>query len=155
MPGSNRGSERAVGARTGINLQLQLLSQVDLFSACSKKELRRIATLATAVEVNEGRALTREGRPGSELFCIRSGSAVVTLRSKELRVLYPGDSFGEMSLISEGPRTATVTAQTPMDVYIIGAPEFATLIEDVPQIGLRILRVLSQRLRELEKSPVS
>ena len=144
-----------MGRRTGLDLRLQLLSQVDLFSGCSKKELQRIATLATPIRAKEGAVLTRESRPGSELFCIQSGSAVVTQRGRELRILYPGDSFGEMSLISEGPRTATVTAQTPMDLYVIGAPEFATLIEDVPQIGRRILRVLSQRLRALEKTPVS
>ena len=144
-----------MSARTGINLRLQLLKQVDLFSACNKRELRRIATLTTPVEAKEGQVLIREGRPGSELFCVRSGSALVTLSGKKLRTVYPGDSFGEMSLISEGPRTATVTAQTPMELFVIGAPEFATLIEDVPQIGRRILQVLSQRLRDLEKSPVS
>lgn len=144
-----------MSARGGIDLRAQLLSQVDLFSTCSKKELQRIASLATPIQAKEGEVLTREGRPGSELFCIQTGSAVVSLRGRQLRALYPGDSFGEMSLISEGPRTATVTAQTPMDLFVIGAPEFATLIEDVPQIGRRILQTLSRRLRELEQAPAS
>lgn len=133
----------------------QVLAQVDLFSACSKRELKLIAQLATPIEVKEGDVVTREGRPGSELFCIMGGSAVATLRGKKLATLYPGDSFGEMSLISEGPRTATVTAQTPMKLFVIGSREFATLLEDVPQVGRKILRLLSHRLRERERSPVS
>lgn len=132
-----------------------LLGQVQLFSKCSKKELRRVASLATPVEVEEGEVLTREGQPGSELFAIASGSARVTLRGSEIATLLPGDAFGEMALLDGGPRAATVTASTPMSVYVLGPREFSTLLQDVPQIGRKILKALAQRLRQAEKQRYS
>ena len=131
--------------------RVALLGQVQLFSKCSKKELRRVASLVTPVEVEEGEALTREGQPGSELFAIASGSARVTLQGSEIATLVPGDAFGEMALLDQGPRAATVIAKTPMSVYVLGPREFSCLLEDVPHIGRKILKALAQRLREAEK----
>lgn len=84
---------------------------------------------------------------------IQSGTASVTLGNKKLGTLYPGDAFGEMALLDHGPRAATVTAQTPMSLYLLGPKEFATALEDVPQIGRKILRMIAQRLREVERTP--
>lgn len=110
-----------------------------------------MASLVTLIEAEDGEVLTREGRPGSELFVIASGSARVTLRGRELATLYPGDAFGEMALLDQGPRAATVTATTPMRTYVLGPREFSSLLTDVPQIGRKILKALAQRLREVDK----
>jgi CRP-like cAMP-binding protein len=105
----------------------------------------------TLVDVEEGEVLTREGKPGAELFVIASGSARVTLRGRELATLVPGDAFGEMALLDHGPRAATVTANTAMETYVLGPEEFSELLMDVPQIGRKILKGLAHRLRETEK----
>lgn len=136
--------------RTSDN-RIDLLRRVGLFSLCSQKELREVASLATPVEAKEAEVLAREGKPGSELFIIASGTAQVTLRGRDLATLYPGDAFGEMALLDEGPRGATVTAGTPMSLYVLGPREFSTLLDDVPSIGRKILKSLAGRLREVQK----
>ena len=133
------------------NNRVDLLRRVGLFSACSRKELKEVASLTTPLEATEGEVLAREGKPGSELFVIASGSARVTLRGKDLATLYPGDAFGEMALLDGGPRGATVTAQTPMTLYVLGPREFSTLLEEVPVIGRKMLSSLARRLREVQK----
>ncbi|MDQ3964434.1 MAG: cyclic nucleotide-binding domain-containing protein [Actinomycetota bacterium] len=135
--------------------RVALLRQVQLFSKCSNRELKRVASLVTPIDVEEGEALTREGQPGSELFVIASGRARVTLRESEIATLLPGDVFGEMALLEQGPRAATVTATTPMIIYVLEPRELWTLLEDVPQIGRKILKALAQRLREAEKQRYS
>ena len=131
--------------------RVELLRGVDLFSQCSRTELKRVASLVTLIDAEPGEVLTREGQPGSELFVIASGSARVTLRGRELATLVPGDAFGEMALLDHGPRAATVTANTAMKLYVLGPAEFSSLLADVPQIGRRILKGLAHRLRETEK----
>ena len=131
--------------------RVDLLRRVGLFSDCSRKELKEVASLATPVEATEGEVLAREGKPGSELFVIAAGSARVTLRGEELALLYPGDAFGEMARLDGGPRGATVTAQTPMTLYVLGPREFSTLLEEIPGIGRKILSSLARRLREVQK----
>lgn len=133
------------------NNRVDLLRRVGLFSACSRKELKEVASLTAPVEATEGEILAREGKPGSELFVIASGSARVTLRGKDLAKLYPGDAFGEMALLDGGPRGATVTAATPMVLYVLGPREFSTLLEEVPVIGRKMLSSLAQRLRDVQK----
>ena len=130
--------------------RIELLRRVALFASCSRRELDRVATLTTPVDAEEGEILAREGIPGSELFVIASGSARVTLRGRTLAELFPGDAFGEMALLDGGPRAATVTAQTPMRLYVLNPREFATLLIDVPSLGHKLLKSLAARLRRVE-----
>ena len=134
--------------------RLGLLAAVGLFSGCTKKELQKIAPLTDIVVAKPGEVLAREGKPGEELFVIASGSARVTLRGDQIATLYPGDAFGEMALLSRGPRSATVTAQTPMTLYVLGPREFATLLDDVPQVGRKILKAMASRLRRARTTPI-
>lgn len=130
----------------------QLLRGVSLFSGCSNGELKRISSLATPVNADTGEVLAKEGKPGGETFVISSGSALVTLKGKKLARLHPGDVFGEMALLEKGPRAATVTAETPMSLYVLDPREFSTLLEEVPSIGRKILSALVDRLYEVERT---
>ena len=130
--------------------RIELLRRVALFGSCSRRELDRVATLTTPIDAGEGDILAREGTPGSELFVIASGSALVTLKGRTLAELYPGDAFGEMALLDGGPRAATVMAQTPMRLYVLDPREFATLLIDVPSVGRKLLKALAARLRRVE-----
>ena len=131
--------------------KVKRLSQVQLFAACSKRDLSRIAFLAEEIEVPAGRVLTRQGDPGREAFVISEGQAKATIRGKGSAKLGPGECFGEMALLHSAPRSATVTAESDMRLLVLGSREFSTLIEDVPVIGRRVLAAVAERLREAER----
>lgn len=133
--------------------RLSLLAQVELFSDCSKKELQKLAGLVELVEAAPGEVLTREGKPGHELFVIQTGSASVSIRGKQVATRYPGDVIGEMALLETQPRAATVTAETPMTLVSLGPRELSTALNDIPQIGRKMLKVLATRLRQVHSSP--
>ena len=133
--------------------KVNALKNVSLFSACTTKELAQIASLVDEVEVSEGTVLTKEGGPGREFFAIIDGQADVTLRKKKLATLGPGQFFGEMSLLDQGPRAATVTAASDMRLYVLDARSFSTLLDKHPAVARKILRGMAQRLREIESAP--
>ena len=133
--------------------KVDVLQNVWLFSACSNKELSRIASLVDEAEVPKGATLTKEGATGREFFAIVDGKATAKLRGKKIASYGPGDIFGEMSLLDQGPRSATITADTPMHLYVLDARSFGTLIEKHPAVARKILRVLAGRLRKAEKAP--
>jgi CRP/FNR family cyclic AMP-dependent transcriptional regulator len=129
-----------------------LLRNVRLFSTCNKRELARIASLVDEVEAPEGKVIVRQGDPGRECFVIRDGKARAAIRGKGSAVLGPGSFFGEMSLLDQGPRSATVTAETDMHLLVLGSREFSSLVEEVPTVAVRMMRGLAERLREAERS---
>jgi len=136
----------------GKDAKHALLRNVGLFSACSDKELGSIAKLMTEVPVSAGSAIVREGAAGREFFVIAEGTAKVTAGGRKRATLGPGAFFGEMSLIDHGPRTATVTAETPMKVYVLDAREFGGLLDASPTVTRKILKTLAARLRDTEKA---
>ena len=131
--------------------KVERFSQVQLFSACSKRDLSRIAALAEEVEVPAGRILMRQGDLGQEAFVIADGRAKVTIRGKRSAQLGPGDCFGEMALLHRAPRSATVTAESDMRLLVLGSRQFSHLMETVPTVGRRVLAALAERLREAER----
>jgi CRP-like cAMP-binding protein len=130
-----------------------LLSRVPLFSQCTSRELSRIAALADEVDVPEGKVLTQEGKVGREFFVIASGRAKVTRGRKKVTELGPGEFFGEMSLLDHSPRSATVTAISDLELYVLDGRSFATLLEDAPSVAKKIMRGIAERLRRAEKAP--
>ena len=142
-------------ARKARTNKTQLLRNVSLFSACSAKELSRIAALADEADVDAGRVLTKEGTPGGEFFVVAEGTATAKIRGKKVATFGPGSFFGEMSLLDHGPRSATVTADTPMHLLVVDPRSFASLIDDVPSVARKIMRALAERLRNSEKAPAT
>jgi CRP/FNR family transcriptional regulator, cyclic AMP receptor protein len=136
--------------RRSKDAKIELLSNVPLFSACSKRDLRRIAALADEIDVPEGRVLMRQGEPGQECFVIAEGKAEVRVRGSGSTSLGPGDVVGEMSLLDRGPRSATVTATTDMYLLVLSSRSFSALINQVPLVARRIMAVLAERVREAE-----
>ena len=133
--------------------KIDVLQNVWLFSACTSKELGRIASLVDEAEVPAGAVLTKEGATGREFFAVAEGKATAKIRGKKVASYAPGDIFGEMSLLDAGPRSATITADTPMQLYVLDARSFATLIDKHPAVARKILRVMAARLRKAEKAP--
>ena len=126
------------------------LSTVGLFSGCSKKELQSVARLCTPLSVQEGSVLTTEGAAGRECFVIVDGKARVTMGGRKVGEVGPGECVGEMALLDGGRRTATVTAESPMNVYALSVSEFRALLGVSPTILRKIATSLAQRLRALE-----
>lgn len=130
-----------------------LLANVPLFAGCSAKDIQRIGRLVTEVKVPAGKVLCREGDSGTEAFIIAEGEADIRLKGKSLATLGPGQVVGEMSLIDQAPRSATVTANDDMTLFVLESREFWTLVSDNPLIARKLLKNLAQRLREAEGAP--
>ena len=138
-------------SRRGRKSKAELLGNVRLFSNCNKRELARIASLVDEVDAPKGKVIVREGEPGRECFVIADGRARATIRGKGSVGLGQGSFFGEMSLLDQGPRSATVTAETDMHLLVLGSREFSSLVNEVPTVAVRMLRGLAERLRSAER----
>jgi CRP-like cAMP-binding protein len=126
--------------------KMDLLKRVPLFAECSKTELREIARTADELDIREGTVLTREGKSGREFFVLVEGTARVTKKGKKIGDLAPGDWFGEIALLTDSPRTATVTATSAVDVLVITDRRFRSLVETMPSIALKVLSSVGDRL---------
>jgi CRP-like cAMP-binding protein len=130
--------------------QIELLGQVPLFSSCTQSELRHIATLGTPIEAEEGAVLTQRGKPGREFFLVLDGVASCRVGSKEVKKFRSGGYFGELALLHGGVRTADVVATTPMELLVFDAREFRTMLTTTPNIGVKMLANLAERLTEAD-----
>jgi CRP-like cAMP-binding protein len=123
-----------------------LISKVPLFEHCSKRELEAIASVADEIDLADGKELMREGDPGREFFVILEGTAEVTQDGERINSLDAGDFFGEIALISEVPRTATVTATSPLRALVVTARSFNRLVEEVPEVQRHVLAAAVERM---------
>lgn len=130
-----------------------LIADIGLFAGCSQKELARIGSLLTEVSLKAGKVLCKQGDPGTEAFIIASGQCDVVLNGKKLATIGPGQVVGEMSMIDQAPRSATVTASEDMTVYVLESREFWSMVSESPLIARKLLKNLAQRLREVEGAP--
>jgi CRP-like cAMP-binding protein len=126
---------------------LDKLAEVPLFSACSRKDLQKIAKASDEVEVRAGRVLVDQGKTGHEFFLILDGSATVRANNRKVATLGSGDYFGELALLSREPRDASVTADTDMKLLILGQREFTGLLDSIPGLASKILAIMARRLR--------
>jgi len=130
------------------NDKIDILKRVPLFSGLTKKQLRFLTRQVTEMHLGSGTVLATEGEQGREAMVIVSGSAEVRRKGRRIADLGPGTVLGEMSLISERPRNATVTAASDMVVLHMGSREFFDVLEAYPDVSLEILRTVAARLKE-------
>lgn len=130
---------------------LDHLASVRLFSACSRRELRRIASASDEVSVPPGRVLAKQGDLGQECFVVVDGSVTVERNGITVATLGPGSCVGELALLTKRARTANVTADSPLTVLVISARAFRALLDDVPGLSLSLLKVLAERLSALDE----
>jgi CRP/FNR family cyclic AMP-dependent transcriptional regulator len=124
----------------------ELLKGVPLFAGCSKAELQRIGSLADELELAEGATLIREGERGREFLVIAEGTVRVTRGGRKIRDLGAGDYVGEIALIADVPRTATVTATSPVRLLVVTDRAFRSVVEEMPSIAPKVLQSLGERL---------
>jgi CRP-like cAMP-binding protein len=121
-----------------------LLRRVPIFSDLDQKELERIATSMKPRTFRAGDTVTAEGQSGVGFFVIESGEAKVTVGGEERRRLGPGDYFGEVALLNESARTATITAESELSCYGLTSWEFRPLVETHGSIAWKLLRAMSK-----------
>ncbi len=126
------------------------LAAVPLFTACSKKELQRIAKAATEMSFPDGEVLMEQDQSSREAFILTEGTVTVKRNGRKVAELGPGAFLGEMGLLDRGPRTATVVAKGPVEALVLGPREFTALLDDVPSISHKLLKALAERVRELD-----
>ncbi len=127
--------------------KLELLSKVPLFNRLGKRELQQLGALADEVDVSAGKVLMRQGETGAEMLVISSGRVRVERDGREIAELGPGSWVGEMALLSEGPRTATVTTLEPATLFVLAHREFHSLMNAMPSVRDSVLECVADRIR--------
>jgi CRP-like cAMP-binding protein len=126
--------------------KVRLISRIPLFEACSQAELARIATITVQLDVPDGEVLIREGETGELFFVLVKGSAEVRKGRRRIATLGAGDFAGEIALLTDAPRTATVTTTSPVTALRATRKGFSALLETSPRIQQKVLRALAGRL---------
>jgi len=129
----------------------ELIRQVPLFSALDKKELQGLASTMKERDFDAGDTIASEGATGIGFFIIDEGEATVSVHGAEVGTLKHGDTFGEVALIDDGARTATITAKTPLKCYGITSWEFRPLVENNASLAWKMLETMAKRLRDAEQ----
>ena len=128
------------------------LEKIPLFQGLSKKQLRDISGLATRLNEPAGAELTKEGRVGRELIIVLEGEVEIRTGDRVVATRGPGTYVGEIALLDNRPRTATVVAKTPVVIEVIGQREFRSLLAQAPELSEEIMSTMAQRLAELDES---
>jgi CRP-like cAMP-binding protein len=136
--------------RISKNDKVALIKSVPLFARCSKKELGEIASLADEIDLPQHKSLIRQGERGREFFVLLDGEVDVIRDGTTIDTMRSGNFFGEIALVSNVPRTATVIANTPVRVLVITDRDFRMLLEHTPQLQLKVLEALAERLAQIE-----
>ena len=129
----------------------ELIQQVPLFSGLSKNDLQGLASSMKERTFSEGDTVATEGQSGIGFFIIDEGEAAVSVGGEERATLGHGDYFGEIALIDDGARTATITAKSPLKCYGITSWEFRPLVESNAGLAWKMLQMMAKRLRDAEQ----
>ncbi len=128
----------------------QTIAAVPLFAGLERRELERVADAFKERRFKAGDTVASEGQRGAGFFVIAEGTAKVTVGGEERGELGPGDYFGEIALIDEGARTATLVAETDMTCYGMTFWEFRPVVEADGRIAWKLLQALAAKLRAAE-----
>lgn len=133
----------------------ETLKQVPLFKELKPKQVKSLARWTTTRQYDSGQPIVREGQTGMGLYCIQSGKVQVTQQTsdgpKDLRTMGPGESFGELSLLEDQPRSATITALEPTTCVLLDKMQFNAELNSFPEIALPLLHTLAAWLQDAER----
>jgi CRP/FNR family cyclic AMP-dependent transcriptional regulator len=126
--------------------KVEALRSASLFAGLSRKELTELAKVTEDVDLDTGKVLCKEGQTGQEFFVIMQGEVEITRRGKKLATRGSGEFFGEIALVEDVPRTATVTARTPLRFFVLTRRNFLRLLDEQPRVERKVMRALARRL---------
>jgi CRP/FNR family transcriptional regulator, cyclic AMP receptor protein len=132
--------------------RLELVRAVPLFSGLDRRDLRDVASTMKERRFAAGQVLAREGESGVGFFVIEEGEAKVEVGGREVRRIGPGDYFGEIALIADSPRTATITAETPILALGLTSWEFRPIVETNASIAWKMLETLARMFGESQRA---
>jgi len=131
----------------------EAMARVPLFASLSPRQLRRLADLTEEQRYMAGATIVREGETGDTFYVILEGEAkVVRGKGRVLNHLYPGDFFGEISLLDGGPRTASVVSATPLTMLALSRDAFLRLLRQEPAVATKLLQHAARLLRRIERT---
>ncbi|HEY7002907.1 MAG TPA: Crp/Fnr family transcriptional regulator [Gaiellaceae bacterium] len=130
-----------------MSAPVDALRKVPLFADLDDEDLGRLANQMKERRFTEGSPMTSEGTGGAGFFVITAGNATVSVGGEARTTLGPGDYFGEIALIDDGTRSASITAATDVTAYGLTSWEFKPFVEDHPQVAWALLKTLAERLR--------
>jgi CRP/FNR family transcriptional regulator, cyclic AMP receptor protein len=133
--------------------KVQALKGAPLFDSLSRKDLTQLARVSEDLEVEPGTVLCKEGEIGREFFVIVDGKVKVTRKGRRIAMRGSPDFLGEIALLEELPRTATVTAETPVRLFVLTGKDFRYLLDQNPDVERKVLRALARRLAEASRDP--
>lgn len=133
--------------------KVNALKSAPLFEGLSRKHLTQLARVSEDLEVEPGKVLCKEGEVGQEFFVIVDGDVKVTRKGRRVAQRAGGDFVGEIALLEDVPRTATVTAETPLRLFVLTGRDFRHLLDENPAVERKVLRALARRLAELARDP--
>ncbi len=128
------------------DVKVEALKRAPLFAELSKKELTMLASATDDLALDPGTVLCREGRIGTEFFVIVDGDAEVTQGDKKVATLSGGDFVGEIALLTETKRTATVKATTPLRCFVLTQSAFRRVLADSPSVQVKVMKSLAERV---------
>jgi CRP-like cAMP-binding protein len=131
---------------------LEHFAGIPLFARVSKKGLRAIAMEADEFTVPAGKAIVTEGQLGRHLYVVADGTVSVSRKGRKVATMGTGDFFGEMALIRNAPRNATVVAETDTTLMALGSREFAALMAREPTMAGAVMAVMADRIEAAERS---
>ena len=137
------------------NTTIAALASIELFAGLSKKELAAIDRLMTPIDIKAGKEVIKEGTAGREAFIIVEGTASVWRDGKLIASVGKGSVLGEVALLANRARTATVQAETAMTVEVLNRREFEQLLDQNPAITRKLLVATAKRVHQLEPSMLS
>jgi CRP-like cAMP-binding protein len=126
--------------------KVDLIAHVPLFAGLSKSELGQVASIADEIDLPADKVLIREGERGREFFVLLEGEAEVTRKGKKLATRRAGEFFGEIALVSNLPRIATVKTRKPVRALVLRDIEFRALLQRAPTIAVKVLQAVADRL---------
>jgi CRP-like cAMP-binding protein len=129
------------------------LGRAPLFEDLSKDQRKDLAKVTEDLEVETGKVLCRQGETAQEFFVIIDGEVEVTKDGQRVGTLSDGDFFGEIALLEDVPRTATVTATTPLRFFVLTRQSFWSLVERQPEVERKVLRALAKRVIATSDDP--
>ena len=135
--------------------KIEALRKAPLFEGLSKKDLGQLARVSEDMEIPAGTTLTKEGEIGHEFFVIVDGTTEIRRKGRSLGTRGAGDFIGEIALLEEVPRTATVKAKTDLRVFVLTSKDFHHLLEESPNVERKVLRTLAKRVADLAKDPAA
>lgn len=128
------------------------LRRVALFAGLTKKELEQVASAGSEVDVAAGKVLMEQGHSGSDAFIVLKGTFVVRRNGRKVAELNAGDIAGELALLDDGPRSATVECISDGSVLVIESGQFRAVLDDIPTLTHKLLAAMAGRIRNLDQS---